>query len=144
MARIAGIETAGLGLARARRPAVDRLAGCRVLVLEDEYFLANDLAEDLKAHGARVIGPFAELSEANDQVANGGFDVAVLDIDVRGEKAFSLADELVRRRIPFVFATGYSPEVLPVRFRGARQLEKPVKLPELIEEIRQLCGRKGD
>jgi len=136
MARIAGIETAGLA-------AVDKLAGCRVLVLEDEYFLASDLAEDLKAHGATVVGPFAELSEANDQVANGGFDVAVLDIDLRGEKAFSLADELVRRRIPFVFATGYGPETLPIRFRGVRQLGKPVKLSELIEEIGNLFGRTG-
>ncbi|SDK02814.1 hypothetical protein SAMN05216338_10815 [Bradyrhizobium sp. Rc2d] len=46
--------------------------------------------------------------------------------------------------IPFVFATGYGPEVLTDRFRSVRWLEKPVEPSELIREIRQLCGRKRD
>jgi hypothetical protein len=110
MAGIATIENVGLSRARLKCTAeVDNLAGCRVLVLEDEYSLASDLEQELTARGAIVVGPFAEISKTKDQVANGGFDVAVIDIDLRGEPSFSIADELIRRRIPFIFVTGYSP-----------------------------------
>jgi DNA-binding NtrC family response regulator len=145
MAGIATIENVGLSRARLKCTAeVDNLAGCRVLVLEDEYFLASDLEQELTARGAIVVGPFAEISKTKDQVANGGFDVAVIDIDLRGEPSFSIADELIRRRIPFIFVTGYSPEVLPVRFQRARRCEKPVYMSEVLEEVGQLCGRNGD
>jgi len=48
---------------------------CRVLIVEDEYFLANDLAKALSASGAQVVGPIADLEEAVAQVGQGGFDV---------------------------------------------------------------------
>ncbi|WP_244551444.1 hypothetical protein [Bradyrhizobium sp. Rc2d] len=99
MARIAGTEAADVGPEGLTHPAIDKLAGYRVLVVEDEYFLASDLAEDLKAHGAIVVGPIAELSEANDQVANGGIDVAVLDVDLRGEHPLCLCDRLRPRGV---------------------------------------------
>jgi len=114
------------------------LTGCRVLVLEDEYFLAADLEQDLKAHGASVVGPFSDLSEAKAQVANGGFDVAIIDIDLQGQPAFPIADELMARDIPFGFATGYGPEILPLRFRGVAHWEKPLRTQALIQDLRPL------
>jgi DNA-binding NtrC family response regulator len=145
MAGIARIENVGLSRAGLKCTAeIDNLAGCRVLVLEDEYFLANDLERELAARGAIVVGPFAEISRAKDQVANGGFDVAVIDIDLRGEPSFSIADELIHRRIPFIFVTGYGPEVLPARFQRVRRCEKPVYMSEVLEEVGQLCGQNGD
>jgi DNA-binding NtrC family response regulator len=91
MARTARIENVGLSRAGHKCTAeIDNLTGCRVLVLEDEYFLAKDLERELTARGAIVVGPFAEISRAKDQVANGGFDVALIDIDLRGEPSFRL------------------------------------------------------
>src|SRR5689334_13333496 len=54
------------------------IEACRVLVVEDEYFLAADLELALQSEGAEIVGPIYELSEALNQVAQGGFDVAVL------------------------------------------------------------------
>lgn len=67
------------------------LNGCRILVLEDEYFLANDLEAALAAHGAQVIGPAAKLSEARSLVARDGFDVAVMDVSLRDESAYPMS-----------------------------------------------------
>ena len=112
---------------------------CRVLVVEDEYFLASDLEKALRAGGTEVIGPIAGLESARDQVAQGGFDVAVLDIDLRGQATYVIADELRSANIPFLFATGYSEAAIPVRFHDIRHWQKPYELDKLVEDITRLC-----
>lgn len=99
---------------------------CRVLIVEDEYFLAADLETTLRSRGAQIVGPIADLTEAKNQIADGGFDIAVLDIGLRDEPAYVLADELMAREIPFVFLTGYSADVIPARFAAVLRLEKPM------------------
>lgn len=115
------------------------LEGCRVLVLEDEYFLASDLKEALSALGAEVIGPIPDLDSAHDQVAEGGFDVAIIDINLRDKAAYSIADALRRNDIPFVFATGYSEQIIPARFRDVIRWEKPFEMGTLMEHVEKLC-----
>jgi DNA-binding NtrC family response regulator len=116
------------------------LTGCRVLIIEDEYYIATDLAGALTDYGATVIGPVSELSEAMAQVRREGFDVAMLDINLRGNLAYSVADELLRLRIPFGFATGYSAELIPDRFGDVKSWEKPYALQEIINDLKELCG----
>jgi CheY-like chemotaxis protein len=84
------------------------LSGCRVLIVEDEYFLAADLQAALKSLGANVIALVGDLDEALVLLANG----AVVDINLRGLLAFSIAERLQQRGIPFVFVTGYSADKL--------------------------------
>src|SRR5215831_1250796 len=81
------------------------LAGCRILIVEDEWFLADDVHVALKSLGANVIALVGDLDEALDLLANGGFDIAVIDINLRGHPAFTIANQLQRLGIPFVFAT---------------------------------------
>jgi len=101
------------------------LTGCRVLIVEDEYFLADDLRVALKSLGANVIALVGDLDEALDLLAHGGFDVAVIDINLRGDLAFTIADQLQRRGIPFVFSTGYGADTIPARFADVIRWEKP-------------------
>ncbi|MGY8684066.1 hypothetical protein Q2941_40850 [Bradyrhizobium sp. UFLA05-153] len=54
------------------------------MVVEDEYFLAADLAECLQSEGAEIVGPICEFAEALAQVNKDGFDAAVIDINLRG------------------------------------------------------------
>src|SRR5262249_23741420 len=62
------------------------LSGRRVLVIEDEYFLADDIARALKDLGARVVGPVGELEEAASLVdADIAIDAAVVDINLRSD-----------------------------------------------------------
>jgi len=116
------------------------LEGCRVLVIEDEYFLADDLKKGLEARGAKVVGPIADLHAAQNQVSRDSFDVALIDLKLSDEFAWSVADDLMREEIPFAFVTGYGAEQIPKRFRHVRRWEKPCDITRLAEDIRLLCA----
>lgn len=101
------------------------LAGRRILVVEDEYYLADDLVRTLRAQGAEVAGPVGTLAQAEQLVAEGPIDCAILDINLRGEMAFPVADRLREAGIPFLIASGYARSHLPERFRDVPHLQKP-------------------
>lgn len=100
--------------------------GYRVLLVEDEYFIARGLQETLAARGAEVVGPVPSVTEALDLIATTArLDGAVLDINLQGEMAYEVADALEARGVPFVFATGYDQAVIPKRYARARFCGKP-------------------
>lgn len=102
------------------------LRGCRVLVAEDEYLLADDLSHALAQAGAEVLGPVPSVEEATAFVARDErIDAAVLDVNLRGDMVFPVADALAARGIPFAFATGYDRWALPDRFAAVPRVEKP-------------------
>jgi DNA-binding response OmpR family regulator len=105
----------------------------RILIVEDEYYLAADLAEALTARGAEVVGPVATLAEAAKAIADCPPDHAVLDVNLRGEMSFPIADRLEAAGIPYVIATGYSEGSLPERFRAKPRLEKPYRAERIAE-----------
>lgn len=103
------------------------LAGLSVLVAEDEFFVAEDLVYALEERGAHVIGPAATVARALDLVeSTPDLAAAVLDINLKGEMIFPVADALLARGAPFVFATGYDDSILPERFARVVRCEKPV------------------
>lgn len=112
----------------------------RVLIVEDEYYLAADLEVALRSENADVVGPICDLSDALREIDKGRFDAAVIDINLQGELSYDLADELRSRGIPFVFATGYSPEDIPSRFSDVLRFEKPFESACIAKRILQLCG----
>lgn len=110
----------------------DILAGARIQVVEDEYLLADDLCDALLQAGAEVLGPFASVDGASAFLKRDEkVDAAVLDINLRGEMVFPLADALAAIGVPFAFATGYDWSVLPERFVDIPRIEKPFKGPKL-------------
>jgi DNA-binding response OmpR family regulator len=117
------------------------LTGCRVLVVEDEYFIANDLEKALRDNGAEVIGPISQLSDAMRLVDDGGFDVAVIDLNLHDELAYPVAEELERQQIPFVFATGYDARVLPSRYGHVPRWQKPFEPAMIVTGLKPLCER---
>jgi CheY-like chemotaxis protein len=119
-------------------------ANSRALIIEDEYLLAQDLEAALKSFGMEVVACIGDVTAALDQLARGRFDVAVLDINLRGDKAFSIADELKRKWIPFVFATGYGPEMIPERFADVIRWQKPFDALNVARDVARLCHRAGE
>jgi CheY-like chemotaxis protein len=102
------------------------LTGRRVLVVEDEYFLADDLGRALTQLGAEVLGPVATREEAFELLASGErIDLAVLDINLQGESVFPVADTLLEQGVPFLFATGYDQTAIPLQYQQVPRWEKP-------------------
>jgi DNA-binding response OmpR family regulator len=97
----------------------------RVLVVEDEALIAMDLEAALLRAGYAVVGPAATVAAGTALAATEPLRAAVLDVNIAGELVFPVADALARRRVPFLFVTGYGPEALPSRFRDRPLLRKP-------------------
>jgi CheY-like chemotaxis protein len=112
------------------------LAGRRVLVIEDEYFLADDIARALRELGARVLGPIGELEEAMSLIdGDVSIDGAVVDINLRSDMVFPLARTLRARKVPFVFTTGYDRKSIEAEFGDVRLWEKPLDIPAMTHEL---------
>jgi two-component SAPR family response regulator len=111
----------------------DALQGVRVLVVEDDFLLAETLTETLAEAGAVVLGPIGWLDQARAFVRQHGADLsgAVLDVNLHGQAVYPIADLLVERDIRFVFLTGYDQGALDPAYRGFPRCEKPCP-PEAI------------
>lgn len=116
-------------------PAEDQLTGMRVLVVEDEYYIADDLRRSLKGAGATIIGPVGSVASAEKAIEQGEFDCVVLDLNLHGESAAVVADQLKILGIPFAIATGYGSSAVPERHTDVPRLEKPFDPSEVVELI---------
>jgi two-component SAPR family response regulator len=97
-----------------------------VLIVEDEYMLAMDLAQVLSGHEVDVIGPVPSVRDAMLLIERGAeIDAAVLDVNLGGESVFPVAEALQARAIPFVFTTGYERAALPPQYQDVMCCEKP-------------------
>lgn len=123
------------------------LAECHVLIVEDEYFIADELAEALSLAGATVLGPARNIDQALQLLDATSVDFAIVDINLRGSATFSVADRLADRHIPFVFATGYDTGIIPDRHRGITVWEKPFDIDQLSLHVEAAlepgCSRPG-
>lgn len=112
------------------------LRSCRVLVVEDEYMLADELRMELDDAEAIVLGPVGTIEDALELIdSEDRIDGAVLDVNLHGEMAFPIADLLRERSVPFVFTTGYDESVIPVRFGEVVRCEKPVNIAKITKAI---------
>jgi DNA-binding response OmpR family regulator len=89
------------------------LAGKNVLVVEDDYFMADEMAEAVRRAGGIALGPVPEVEGAMAIIASTKVDAAVLDIRLGDELSFPLAQALREKGIPVVFVTGYDDWFLP-------------------------------
>ncbi len=115
------------------------LDGKRVLLVEDHYVIATELAGMLRRLGATVLGPYPELQAASAAAAE--CDVALLDVNLRGVAVFPLAASLLDRGVPIALVTGFEASVLPQPFRGLPRLEKPVEAGPLCATLRRLLPK---
>ena len=113
----------------------DELKGIRVLVVEDEYFVAVLIEEILESAGCIVIGPVPRLPEALDAARHDSCDAAVLDVNLAGERIKPVADALAERNVPFMFVTGYSANALPREHAQRQRVAKPFRTAELLSAL---------
>jgi DNA-binding response OmpR family regulator len=119
------------------------LKGRRILVIEDEYFLAEDIARELKLLGAQIVGPVGEVEKAASIAENDvALDGAIVDINLHTEMIFPVARTLRRRRVPFVFASGYGVTAIESEFRDVLLWEKPFDVAAMARELAGLMHRR--
>ena len=116
-----------------------QLKGLRVLVVEDSWHVANALKSLLAELGIDVAGPAATLQEAERLLAAREPQVAVVDINLKGEMAYGLIDTLHGRGIRVVVISGYAvPQV--AQSKVAAVLQKPFSAKSLLEVLRQVAA----
>ena len=102
----------------------------RVLVVEDEILIAMLLSDMLAELGYDTVGPVADVDRALAAVDQGGFDLAILDVNLNGRQSSAVAEKLKAHQVPLVFATGYSLQA-PPGFENVPTLQKPFQLHDL-------------
>lgn len=120
------------------------LSGRKILVVEDEYLIADDLAALLREAGAEIIGPVASLPTAMRVVGDTQvIDAAVLDINLREVSVYPLVDELMRRSVPMVFMTGYGENNIPRDYAAIPRCEKPTGAMHVVGTLRALMESRS-
>lgn len=108
------------------------LAGRRILLVEDDYLLANALGSLLCDRGVQLLGPCGTVDDALRLLrSSDALDAVVLDGNLDGERADRVADAVLARGIPLVFVSGYDRELLPPRFKDVPHCLKPVDVDHL-------------
>ena len=142
-------QRAGAETARAPAPAVGTdgthnghsgefapITGKRILIVEDEPLVALQLQADLEHAGLLVIGPVGNLAQGMAAATSEDFDAALVDVSLGQEISAPIADQLLLRRIPFAFATGYADVgLLPAHLRRIARLSKPYAAHEVREVL---------
>jgi DNA-binding response OmpR family regulator len=119
----------------------------RILVVEDNYLLAEVICDFIAECGLGFAGPSGDIDDATRLAREEAIDGAVLDINLRGRLCFPVCNILVKRRIPFVFLTGYTQlALIPNEFRSAPLICKPFDPDEMktaLDDMLDAGGRRG-
>ncbi|MBX5239606.1 PAS domain S-box protein [Rhizobium sp. NLR22b] len=115
------------------------LTGKTVLVVEDDYYIASDTAAALRGAGAEVFGPCPTEEDALRFLDEETPTAVVLDLNLGGGgPRFEIAHKLLERGTPFVFLTGYNPDVIPDELADVARLQKPFTLGDVVEAVSKL------
>lgn len=117
--------------------------GARVLLIEDEPLIAENLRADLVDAGFEVVGLASRLDRAIRLIGELHFDAAIVDANLAGVSAAPAAAALSLRKAPFIVLSGYAPDQLPSEFSQALYLQKPYRIPQLIQYLTGLIRREG-
>jgi len=119
------------------------VAGKRVLVVEDEMMIRMLLEGMLTDLGHTVAAEAGGIEEAVALAKKGAFDVAVLDVNLNGHQVTPVAEILLERGVPFIFASGYGQRGVPEAYRAIPTLQKPFQTDTLAQAIETAVSLAG-
>ena len=106
-----------------------------VLLVEDEVMIRMMVADMLEELGYTIAAEAGDIDEAVRLVQVTDFDIAILDVNVNGKVITPVAEVVLLRGLPFVFATGYGAQGLPEKFRDRPTIQKPFQIETLARTI---------
>jgi len=116
------------------------LTGRRVLIVEDSPVVAPFTADLLAELGCEVVGPAPNMAAARELIEAAGFDAAIMDVHIRGERVFSMCEMLASQDIPFILTSGYADWDMPEQWRDRPRLQKPYTLADVEGVLSELLG----
>ncbi len=122
-------------------PPADLLAGQRMLLVEDSLIIALDAEDIVTRLGATDVATAASVDAALDLIAASPPTLAILDINLGSTTSFAIADQLLERGIPFMFATGYGEQAqFPDQHRGRPVVQKPYTIENVARALAGMLG----
>ena len=118
------------------------LTNCHILVVEDEALIALELVSILEDEHADIVGRAETVAAAQELLAKRQMNCALLDISLRGQNSFAIADALSDMRVPFAFVTGYADSVVPDRHRDRPFIKKPFVVIDVIRTVAALVAER--
>jgi hypothetical protein len=110
---------------------------CRILIVEDEFFIAENCASDAEEAGFEVAGPYLKLGDVPQELSD--ISGAIIDLKVCGVLAYALIDRLLEMHIPVTLHTGYDVRCCPKKYAELPLVMKPIPCVEAIKDLmRQL------
>lgn len=117
------------------------LTGKRVLIVEDEWLLADHLESIVTRAGATVVGPVASVAEALDLLAGPAVpDMATLNVKLDNDLSYPVADRLADLGIPYLFISANELRGMPERFHHRPLLAKPFTDPQVTAALNDLLS----
>jgi len=112
------------------------LAGRRILVVEDEYFLSIEICAQIEEYGGVVLGPVPTLEDGRALLQAGPQpDGSILDIRLRDQLVYPLADSLIEADVPIIFASDASKGAIPDEYATVPLLSKPINMMRVAEQL---------
>jgi CheY-like chemotaxis protein len=118
----------------------DELTTMRVLIVEDEFIIADEIASIVEGLGHTIVGPAGTIEEASAIIAGESFDFAIVDANLRGRSSAELGELLAEREVPFCVCTGYRIDDIRAVFGDIPVVQKPVReraLAAILEAAQQ-------
>jgi CheY-like chemotaxis protein len=113
---------------------LEEFRGKRVLVVENQHVLTQEVGEQLQSSSAAVVGPVASVDQALSLVDEHEIDVAIIDVMMDGEIAFAITNALEAHGIPFVFASATEPEDAGDHYCG-HVLKRPATMQAIAQKL---------
>ena len=114
-----------------------QLQDVRVLILEDEFLIADDLARAVRDAGGTPLGPVNSVHDAEKLIARNQLDAAIVDLNLRGAMATEFVERLAATELPCLIVSGYAEEALPLSLREVPRLEKPISPISVVSALAQ-------
>ena len=122
----------------------DRLRGCKVLIVEDQFYIAAEMRGMVVQRGGQVVGPVKSQVTAEQALETTSVDLAILDVNLGQDRVYTLARRLLDDHIPVVFATGYESWALEAGFSHLPLMAKPVSASAFDQALDRIATLRKD